>query len=455
IATFKITTIMSKFASFENVNNRFHKKRKLDSANIVIEDKSDICSDIDKLLLSKEFSDVTIEVENERFKAHRVILAARSEYFRCLCYNGMRESKENVIVMKDISKSIFRILLKYIYTGVIIADEMKSCIFELIYFSDCYCFPKLHKKLIQFLSENLDSELALKAYEIAKLYEIKELMNASLNYIENNPYETLYHPSFVESSFDCVRDILKSDTLYISELKIYEILEHYLRKNGYADSKAKSIVKEIVRFPLISDNNIMDRLHIDGMFNMKECLELLKIKESTQSTKINYRYLLQKDTNYVISCQSCNLIKGQPEIKFAFASTKFHGSEFIDESKEDSVIEFTLGKRCKMKDKFSAHDISDDENKYLLFTLSQDCYVDTIIVHLWDKDQRLYDFDVSCGVNENDLKIIERVKMQRGQQIIKFNPMRIRFIKLKGTEVYNVRTYEFRVKNLAVYKQNN
>ncbi|RWS03295.1 dUTPase-like protein [Dinothrombium tinctorium] len=75
-----------------------------------------------------------------------------------------------------------------------------------------------------------------------------------------------------------------------------------------------------------------------------------------------------------------------------------------------------------MKDIYSAHDISDDENKYLLFTLSQDCYVDTIIVHLWNKDQRLYDFDVSCGVNENDLEIIESLKMQRGVQIIKFNP---------------------------------
>ncbi|RWS10383.1 BTB/POZ domain-containing protein 9-like isoform X1 [Dinothrombium tinctorium] len=604
---------MANVASFEIANNRFNKKRKLDSAYIAIEDKSDICSDIDKLLFSGEFSDVTIEVENERFKAHRVILAARSDFFRCLCYNGMRESNKDVIQLKDISKSTFRILLKYIYTGTIITDEMKSCIFELIYFSDCYCLPKLHKKLIKFLSENLDPDLTLKAYEIAKLYEIKELMDASLNYIENNPCETLYHPSFDETSLDCVRDILKSDTLRISEIKIYEILERYLSNNNYSDSEAKSIVKEIVRFPLISYDNIIGRLHFDGMFNVKECLELMKIKDSTRSTKINYRHILQKDTNYVISCQSCEVIKGQPEIKLAFASTKLYGSKFLDESKQDSVIEFTLGKRCKVnhikmiayiqplrrerrpsrishrlrnsnnqrlpldesqiekrydyrysyevlvspdqkhwetafksrvfstlwqniyfepkivkylrivvlevddsivtaffhllnfqcfystknfecdrhslvpyfniisspkipKDYpgpvqeeyyctysdrtktekyniFSAHDISDDEDKYLLFTLCQDCYVDTIVVHLWDRDQRLYDFDVSCGVYENDLEIIESRKRQRGEQIIRFRPMVIRFIKLKATAIYNARTDEFRVINLEVYKQ--
>ena len=37
---------------------------------------------IGALYLNDEYSDVTLVVENHRFYAHKVILAARSEYFR-------------------------------------------------------------------------------------------------------------------------------------------------------------------------------------------------------------------------------------------------------------------------------------------------------------------------------------------------------------------------------------
>ena len=37
---------------------------------------------IGALYLNDEYSDVTLVVENHRFHAHKVILAARSEYFR-------------------------------------------------------------------------------------------------------------------------------------------------------------------------------------------------------------------------------------------------------------------------------------------------------------------------------------------------------------------------------------
>ena len=37
---------------------------------------------IGALFLNDEYSDVTLVVENHRFHAHKVILAARSEYFR-------------------------------------------------------------------------------------------------------------------------------------------------------------------------------------------------------------------------------------------------------------------------------------------------------------------------------------------------------------------------------------
>lgn len=66
-----------------------------------------------------DYSDLVLIVESEQFHAHRVILAARSDYFRALLYGGLRESRQENqrIEIKECKASAFEFLLRYIYTG--------------------------------------------------------------------------------------------------------------------------------------------------------------------------------------------------------------------------------------------------------------------------------------------------------------------------------------------------
>lgn len=54
---------------------------------------------IGALLIGEEYGDVTFVVEKKRFPAHRVILAARCQYFRALLYGGMRESQPEAEIL--------------------------------------------------------------------------------------------------------------------------------------------------------------------------------------------------------------------------------------------------------------------------------------------------------------------------------------------------------------------
>ena len=47
--------------------------------------------------------------------AHRVVLAARSEWFQRALQSGMKEAIDRRIVVQDIEESLFRIFLKYLY----------------------------------------------------------------------------------------------------------------------------------------------------------------------------------------------------------------------------------------------------------------------------------------------------------------------------------------------------
>lgn len=69
-----------------------------------------------QLCMSYDYSDVTFIVEEQKLPAHRVILAARSEYFRALLYGGLSESTQHVIKL-EIPLEAFKCLLGYIYSG--------------------------------------------------------------------------------------------------------------------------------------------------------------------------------------------------------------------------------------------------------------------------------------------------------------------------------------------------
>ena len=53
-----------------------------------------------------QLKDVDIVIEGEHFSCHRLILAATSKYFECLLTNGMKESRQSEIELKDKESSV-------------------------------------------------------------------------------------------------------------------------------------------------------------------------------------------------------------------------------------------------------------------------------------------------------------------------------------------------------------
>ena len=75
----------------------------------------------DKILEDGILADVVLVVDGERFPAHRVILAAQSEYFRGLFLSGMQEGRSEggvqEIELGEVSAGALRVVLWYLYTA--------------------------------------------------------------------------------------------------------------------------------------------------------------------------------------------------------------------------------------------------------------------------------------------------------------------------------------------------
>ncbi len=67
------------------------------------------------LLENEWFSDVTIQVQDSKFKVHKVMLAAASEVFQ----HQFENSKSNLLQVDDIIPAIMSQMLTYIYSGKI------------------------------------------------------------------------------------------------------------------------------------------------------------------------------------------------------------------------------------------------------------------------------------------------------------------------------------------------
>lgn len=63
-----------------------------------------------------EFCDVTFVFENEEVKAHKLILAARSEEFKKLFEPEMSNRRDARIDINDVELSVFKIMVEFIYS---------------------------------------------------------------------------------------------------------------------------------------------------------------------------------------------------------------------------------------------------------------------------------------------------------------------------------------------------
>ena len=101
--------------------------------------------DLRLLINNPKYSDIEILCEDEKkLYGCRAILAARSEVFNSLLYNGMKESYQNQISFPEINSSVMEIVLEFIYTGITKEGSLtKDNMVETFHVADYFQLPGL------------------------------------------------------------------------------------------------------------------------------------------------------------------------------------------------------------------------------------------------------------------------------------------------------------------------
>ncbi|GCC25482.1 actin-binding protein IPP [Chiloscyllium punctatum] len=233
-----------------------------------------LLAQINRMRGRADFCDVQLQVEEQLFSVHKLVLAASSPYFAVLFAGGMQETSKSLIQIHGIEAETFRLLLEFIYTGII--DVSIKNVQEVILAADMLQLTEIVNMCSTFLKGQVDPSNCVGIYQFAEQIACHDLMEFSESYIYVHFLEVCKTEEFMGLEKDQLVKILKSEELHIEdEYQVFTAAMEWVLKDM---GKRKKYVIEIldpVRFPLLSSRRLFK--YIEGIpdFSLRVALQKL------------------------------------------------------------------------------------------------------------------------------------------------------------------------------------
>lgn len=146
------------------------------------------------LLTSGQFSDITIQVGRRKIKAHKNILAARSQTFADLIKKVKQEEDPNVIKISDFTYEVMKELLSFVYCEKV--DNLQQLKIPLLQAAHKYKVDRLKIMCAKILQNSLSDDNAVETLNIASSSGCLDLKSKAMDYIIENLRDITHHVSF-------------------------------------------------------------------------------------------------------------------------------------------------------------------------------------------------------------------------------------------------------------------
>ena len=229
-----------------------------------------------------EFIDVGLKVGEEVFSAHRIVLAASSDYFHAMFANGMKESTQEVIELKDesISPAVLKIVLDSIYSGDLHVNDEN--IFEVLLAADHLQVTSVVQQCCDYLqTEFVQLRFDVQTYchicKIADRHGLKDLQEATKCKMASMYKEICESEDFLSHiDADQFFSLLSRDDLSApSETFVFKSVMQWIKCKKEERMPVSAKVIGAVRLGLVCMNDLTEELDTDEMQQMPEIHMLL------------------------------------------------------------------------------------------------------------------------------------------------------------------------------------
>lgn len=220
-----------------------------------------IYSELRSLQQSQLLTDVTLQSGTVEVRAHRCVLAARSDYFRACLTSNMKESAVNsTIVLPLAHEDCLYQVINHIYGEEISITE--SNVMVLLDSANQLSIHTLKTQCCDFLSSTMCIDTCLQVHEAAEMYSCFTLARASIEYICENFKQLMKNSSFLDISENILTEFISSDSLCVpNELIVFQAIEAWISHDPDTRSQRFSDLLRHVRMELITSQDIAAHVH--------------------------------------------------------------------------------------------------------------------------------------------------------------------------------------------------
>ncbi|XP_043487969.1 BTB/POZ domain-containing protein 9 [Polistes fuscatus] len=369
-----------------------------------------LSEDIGALHLSNNYTDVTLIVSGQRFNGHKIILAARSQYFRALLFGGLKESTQEEIELKGASLAAFKKLFKYIYTGrMSLANLREEVIVDILSLAHQYGFLELESAISDYLKEILSVKNFCLIFDASRLYQLEFLTKVCYEYVNKNAAEIIHHDSFLQLSPSAINELISCDSFYVPEIDIFLTVQEWIATNPDVDPTE---VLAQVRLSLISLTDLLNIVRSTRLVSSEAILDAITAITERPS-ELPFRGQLLIDENVARAVHGAQVLQGE------MRSYLLNGDN----------------RNYDMERGYTRHAITDTQEHGILIKLGTQCIINHMKMLLWDRDLRSYSYYIEVSIDQKHwTKIIDYAEyFCRSWQYLYFEPRVMLYIRIVGT----------------------
>ena len=229
-----------------------------------------------------EFIDVRLRVDESIFPAHRNVLAANSDYFHAMFTNGMKESNQEVIELKDenISALGFKVVMDSIYSGELLIN--KKNVFEVLTTANQLQMPTIVRQCCDFFDKeyiqgciDVQTYLHLGAFaDLHGLRDLREDVQRKMASFYSQVSESEEFLSLIDA--DQLLNLLSRDDLNApSETFVFKSVMQWIKHKKEERMTVAAKVIGAVRLGLVDTKDVVEQLNSEEMQQVPEIQTLM------------------------------------------------------------------------------------------------------------------------------------------------------------------------------------
>ncbi len=175
--------------------------------------------------------DIVFVVENERFPTHRCLMGAASPVLRTMLTNGMKETNERDVVLKEVNVKAWKIVLDYIYTAEMVVADAKEAL-QVLECVERFQIENLGGVISDYIERELDLTNCSEVLAVADGFNSTKLRAAAMKLIVKNFHQVLYKEGFTLLPFELLLEVINCEKLVVrSELDVFvAVIRWFMRK---------------------------------------------------------------------------------------------------------------------------------------------------------------------------------------------------------------------------------